>query len=922
MQILNTAFLHSFLKTITTVSRILTYLKFILVLLLLPHIRTVAETPQTNRADTAVAISLVSPSPSATFNIGACIFLQVEVESSPDTPVTSVRYYDGFSLIAEVGAPYHFSWNTATRGTHTIRAVSVDVHGLESSCQVDVTINDPTLPVDLANEVDKYNFTFDTLGINAHDCMPLGNGDISLNVWTYPNGDVGLLIGKLNAYSQTGDGLGPNSCFSLRKIGQVRISLEPSIFKEAADAGTYKQTLVLSEAAIHIGDGDSELKVWVDKNRSVIHTELSANRKVIMTVKNDSWRTHTIKGEHLADIVFPDQPNQLIWCYHDPRTTTSYRGKSEGEIIKQNLPGAEYMPRYTTVTFGALIEGDGLTSVDSMTLRSQDLTHCRADINVLRYSREKEATPEKWLPLIKAQTEKNKAVNINTAWEEHLDWWHDFWDRSRLVITGDEDAWRVTSFYLHQRFIYACQTGGLKETWRIPFNGGIFNVDFQEVELPGAYHPVGVGVYPKDPSLRMTADFRYWGASDRSQNTRHTYNPMLLTGDYDLARAWYQWPSIVAQSWERSAKEYTGLDDCFIISGVSSWESTKKGNYISRGDEWRNRIVPEAVGIERGAAYKYTTDVADEYLPYMIDYYELTRDQNFLVHSLIPYAEGLFRFFDQFFPRNDDGKLVLWPCLQSEVYVRFQNDGYVPINPIAGVALMRTQLPRLIALAGHHGVKPESIKLWSRVLKDAPPMPTGVRRNGKLGLIPYEDHYDDESRKTQGADRGTLYAIWPYRAYMFPAAGTSEKDYELAVNTLHLDDNGSEGWHNADNCAAILGLADRAKSGVLTRVNRGRNDKKQVYFRFPPFQYSPIPDYVPNMESGGIVQSTLQYMLWNWKEDKIYICPAWPKNWDCRFKIQAPYNTVVQGHVTNGEVTLDCVVPESRRRDIVICKPQ
>ena len=110
-------------------------------------------------------------------------------------------------------------------------------------------------------------------------------------------------------------------------------------------------------------------------------------------------------------------------------------------------------------------------------------------------------------------------------------------------------------------------------------------------------------------------------------------------------------------------------------------------------------------------------------------------------------------------------------ALQSEVYVRFQDDGYVPINPIAGVALMRTQLPRLIGLAGHPGVKPEAIALWKRVLKDAPPMPTGVRRNGKQGLIPYADHYDDESKKTQGADRGTLYAIWPYRAYMFRAAG-------------------------------------------------------------------------------------------------------------------------------------------------------
>jgi hypothetical protein len=78
---------------------------------------------------------------------------------------------------------------------------------------------------------------------------------------------------------------------------------------------------------------------------------------------------------------------------------------------------------------------------------------------------------------------------------------------------------------------------------------------------------------------------------------------------------------------------------------------------------------------------------------------------------------------------------------------------------MAGVALLHTQLPRLIALAGQRGVKPEAVALWQRVLKAAPPMPTGIRRNGKPGLIPYADPYDNESKKTRSRAERILSSV-------------------------------------------------------------------------------------------------------------------------------------------------------------------
>ena len=50
---------------------------------------------------------------------------------------------------------------------------------------------------------------------------------------------------------------------------------------------------------------------------------------------------------------------------------------------------------------------------------------------------------------------------------------------------------------------------------------------------------------------------------------------------------------------------------------------------------------------------------------------------------------------------------------------------------------------------------------------------------------------------------------------------------------------------------------------------------------------------------------------------KIHLFPAWPKEWDCSFKLHAPGKTVIQAKVKNGNVVDLIVSPESRRKDIV-----
>jgi len=61
----------------------------------------------------------------------------------------------------------------------------------------------------------------------------------------------------------------------------------------------------------------------------------------------------------------------------------------------------------------------------------------------------------------------------------------------------------------------------------------------------------------------------------------------------------------------------------------------------------------------------------------------------------------------------------------------------------------------------------------------------------------------------------------------------------------------------------------------------------------------------------------LQEMLMQTVDRKILLFPAWPKDWDCEFKLHAPANTTVAGVLKAGKLEKLTVTPEARARDVV-----
>ena len=80
--------------------------------------------------------------------------------------------------------------------------------------------------------------TWDSPGLDASGSMPIGNGTLGANVWVEANGDLVLLVGHTDAFSE---------CERLLKLGRVRISCDPPI--DVTRGFTRSQPLTAAELA-------------------------------------------------------------------------------------------------------------------------------------------------------------------------------------------------------------------------------------------------------------------------------------------------------------------------------------------------------------------------------------------------------------------------------------------------------------------------------------------------------------------------------------------------------------------------------------------------------------------------------------------------------------------------------------------------
>ena len=467
-----------------------------------------------------------------------------------------------------------------------------------------------TVHAQLKHPIDVYNIKWTDFSNDSQESLPIGNGDIGLNVWTEKNGDIIFYIGKSDAWSEANN-------TQLVKVGRVRVSLSPNPFVGVSD---FSQSLILSSSEVLISGSGTSVRLWVDANASVIRIESKSAQPTSLKVTLDPWRT-TVVNKVSADIVIPNEKNRITW-YH----------RNENPSLPSNHN-----------TFGAIIQGNGMERGEGNTLISHSQKNNYVAVYPLTAVTE---TANDWLKKANDLVSSLQKTEIEKARLAHQQWWSAFWDRSHIYLKGDSTAEKVSLGYNLQRYLDAASSRG---AYPIKFNGTIFNMDNPK----NTKREKGAVLDTPDP---FDADIRAWGGQYWFQNTRPMYWPMLEAGDYDLMLPLFNMYKGMLPRNSANVKEFYHHDGAYFQETAPYWGG-----------------IPQLTKEEKGVYTKHYYLPILELSTMMLDYYHHTNDNEFLKETLLPVVNAGLTFYDQHWGRDANGKLFLDSVNSIEMYWKVIN---------------------------------------------------------------------------------------------------------------------------------------------------------------------------------------------------------------------------------------------------------
>lgn len=743
-----------------------------------------------------------------------------------------------------------------------------------------------------------YNPCWTSQSKNASESMPCGGGDVGMNVWV-ENNEVLFYLSRSGVFDE-------NNVFP--KLGRVRLNFSPNPFEGAE----FRQELKLRKGYVEIEavkEGrKTTIQIWADVFKPVVEVNVISDQALTMIAFYENWRTEPLiwneegrvrasiayRGAPVKAVIQPDsiilEEKGVLW-YHRNREKTVFDltvEQQQLEAIKKQL----WNPlKY--LTFGGYMKGDGMisdktctgryidTSFKGFRLKSKSPARIYR-LNVMFHTAQTE-TLDEWLKgLNKIITEYDEQARKEK--ERTRQWWNNFWNRSHVVIDSDSaslasPSWQVGRNYQLFRYQLACNAYGKTPT---KFNGGLFTYDPSLV----------------NKNCPFTPDHRDWGGGTHTaQNQRLVYWPMLKNGDTDMLKSQLDFYLNSLVNAEQRVKHYWGHEGACFTEQIEWFGLPMAGSY-----GW-SRSPFLHPGIQHNLWVDYEWDTVFEFCQMALDMHRFTEKE---IKEYLPLVIKCLTFYDEHYQMlakqrsanalDENGKLVLYPSTGCETYKMAYNSA----NTIGALKSVTHSLLRLPT----RYLSEEQRKYWEEFEQRIPDLPVRYC-NGQRTLAPALAW-----ERINNFEIPQLYSVFPWGLY-----GIGRPDLEIAINTWKYgvdreNQRGYISWHQDGIFCARLGLTEEAKEITLKKMTDSPR-------RYPTF-WGPGHDWVPDHNWGGSGMIGIQEMLMQTVEEKIYLFPAWPREWNVNFKLHAPDNTIVECSVKNGKIQKLLVIPEVRKKDVVV----
>ena len=720
---------------------------------------------------------------------------------------------------------------------------------------------------------------------DSSESMPLGGGDLGLNVWV--EGDELLFyVCRSGSYDEHN---------TLLKAGRVRLKIEGG---EAA--APFRQTLRLADGSMRVELLGATVTLRVDAFEPVVRVAVESPRAVTCEVSYENWRhrdrpyrsgegrqsshkwAKTAGLATTADTVCATE-HAVTFCHRNPaRTLFDRTVEVEGlaavrdslwNPLAHRISGGRLWSR--DLRFAGESEGRYLDT-DFRAWRFRSVKPSKRHAFALALATMQSADLAPWTAEVertvaRAEADPKGAVRRTEAW------WRAYWQRSR--IEADGPAADIARNYTLFRYMLGCNRRGADPT---KFNGGLFTFD-----------PQGV-----DTAQRFTPDFRNWGGGTMTaQNQRLVYWPMLRSGDFDLMPVQFDFYERMRANAELRTRCYWGHGGASFTEQIELFGLPNHMEYGTKRPAWFDR------GVEYNAWLEYCWDTVLEFCQMILETYRYDRAD---IARYEPLIESSLRFFDEHYrylaarrgrkELDGEGKLVLYPGSGCETYK-------MAYNASSTVEGLRTVLETYLDVKRMRG--DTCVAPWHAMLDRIPALPLRTVA-GRTMIAPAAAW-----ERINNLETPQLYPVFPWRRYTM----ASEEPIDVALNTYLYDDHAvwqrsSKGWKQDCIWAAELGRTEDAARLVSEKLADGPH-------RFPAF-WGPGFDWTPDHNWGGSGAIALQEMLLQSDGDRIVLFPAWPRNWNVRFKLHAPHRTTVEAELRDGRLVSLDVQPAERRKDVRI----